>query len=344
MKQSPTLPRTWPNAPVGARHQMTASGEDSFWAWRSMAADFADVALDAANPAEGFQVEIDGRSLGDGMIVQLALSGQVIRRSPFTIARGRLDHYVIQLCRRGSYEGQVGVQSVQVRPGDTSILDMADTLHVRTEDLETLNLVLPRAILAPLVLDPEGLHGIVLAAGSPQGELVSQHLQSLCAQAGQISEAEAPALLNAAAMLIAACTSVAVAGRTPHPASPTPSIMRILHAIERELADPDLSAELLMRRFGLSRAALYRLFVPYGGVVKHIRSQRLKRCFAEITSPGGARKRIAAIAEDWGFASEAVFSRSFREAFGMSPREARRAAMAARSTPSRQVGKTAPRC
>jgi AraC-like DNA-binding protein len=332
-----------PLHPFGAG-SARAEGEESFWTWRRLAADVVDVALHPTEPVEAFQAEVEAHRLGEGAIVRLAATRLILRRSAFTIARASLDHYVIQLCRRGGYLGQAGAEPIALGPGDTAILDLAETLHVQAEALETLNLIVPRAILAPLVRDPQGLHGIVLAAGSPQGEMLGQHLEALLAQVDQISDAETPALLRATAALIAACTSLAAAGRAPNTASPTPSVMRILHAIDRSLADPDLSAETLMRQFGLSRAALYRLFAPYGGVAKHIRAQRLKRCFAEITSPTGGWKRIAAIAGDWGFASEAVFCRSFRETFGMSPREARRAAMAGGAAKPRQLEKKAASC
>jgi len=327
----------------GAHHLMAASGEESFWAWRGMAADVFDVAVGSPDLIDGFRVGMEGWSLGDGLIVSVVSTAQVLRRSAFTIARGRLDHYVVQLCRAGGYAGQIGRESVGVRLGDTIIIDLADTLHIETDDFEMISLVLPRAILAPLVRDPEGLHGIVLSAGSPQGALLSQHLLTLAAQAGRVSEAEASALLHAAAVLVAACTSVAALDREPNVAASTPSILRILHAIERNLSDAKLAPVALMREFGLSRAALYRLFIPYGGVAKYIRGQRLKRCFAEVTEPSGAWKRIAAIAGDWGFDSEATFSRSFREAFGVSPREARRAAMAGGlSSPVGEPGARAP--
>lgn len=336
-------PRITPQDPAIGRHRMAASGAESFWAWRRQAAEFADVACDADDAITGFRAEIDVFPVGNGAVARMACSGQVVRRSPFTVARNRLDHYLVQACRSGGYAGRIGADEVLVQPGDIAIVDTAGTLHVRTQRLDMIGLMIPRAVLTPFVTDPEALHGVVLPARSPQSRLLSQHLESLHACAGALGDADGTAILQASATLIAACTASITAGRAASGTTAVPSAVRMLRAIDNDLADPELSAERLVRQFGLSRAALYRLFAPYGGVATYIRGQRLKRCFAEITSPAGGTRRIAAVAEKWGFVSEAVFSRSFRATFGMSPREARRAAIAGRIGPA-PFEKTATPC
>ena len=306
-----------------------------------IAADVFDVALKSPDSIASFWLDAEGQNLGDGLILRVAASAQTLRRSAFTIARGRMDHYVIQLCRVGGYVGWIGTRPVEVRQGDTAIFDMAGAMRVETGDFETISLVLPRAILSPLLRDPDSLHGVVLAGGSPQGALLNQHLSSLYAQAARVSKTEAPALLHAAAVLIAACTCAAVPEHSQGPSASTPTLQRIMHGIDRNLADTELSSEMLMKQFGLSRAALYRHFTPFGGVSQYIRRQRLKRCFAEITAPSGEWKRIGTIAGDWGFESEGAFRRSFRKAFGISPLEARRSVRFG-STAAKTDGSPAP--
>ena len=62
------------------------------------------------------------------------------------------------------------------------------------------------------------------------------------------------------------------------------------------------------RRFGLSRASLYRLFEPAGGIAKYIRKARLSRAFQEITTAELSNRRIGHIAYALGFKNVSAFS------------------------------------
>jgi len=303
---------------------MARSPEEAFWKWREVAGVFFDVALASPEALSSFHIDMESHDLGGVVINRIAASGQTFRRSAFTIARTGFDHYLVQLYRRGGYVGHVDGDPIEVRPGDTCILDMAHTLHTFADDFENITLVLPRATLAPLVRAPHGLNGIVLAGGSPRGALIAQHLSVLCAQAGGLTRADLPPIIQATALLVAACAGPDADRRAAHGGrAHAPSITLIRRFIELNLASDTLSPETLSQQFGVSRPTLYRLFEPFGGVATYIRRRRLERCFQEITAPARDRRRIAEIAYGWGFRNEAAFSRSFRQAFGVSAREAR---------------------
>ncbi|CAN0543620.1 unnamed protein product, partial [Laminaria digitata] len=51
-------------------------------------------------------------------------------------------------------------------------------------------------------------------------------------------------------------------------------------------------------------------------------------CHADLISPLHAQESISEVAYRWGFSSSAHFSRSFRDHFGLSPREHRRSGLA----------------
>ena len=75
----------------------------------------------------------------------------------------------------------------------------------------------------------------------------------------------------------------------------------------------------------MSVASLYRLFEPVGGVACYIRTRRLARARKELTAPGLQDHRIGPIAYRAGFQSIPAFNRAFREAYGETPRSARKA-------------------
>lgn len=95
----------------------------------------------------------------------------------------------------------------------------------------------------------------------------------------------------------------------------------ILRFIDQHLFDPALSPAQLCKSFGVSRAALYRLFEAYGGVADHIRNRRLDRAYAQIIGLQQSRSNISAIAGDLGFYDHAHFSHRFKDRFGFAPRD-----------------------
>ncbi|MEL7041233.1 MAG: helix-turn-helix domain-containing protein [Pseudomonadota bacterium] len=89
--------------------------------------------------------------------------------------------------------------------------------------------------------------------------------------------------------------------------------------IEAHLAMPELNSEYILRTFGVSRATLYRIFEPFGGVRTYISNRRLFRAVMQISKDPMTRGEITRAAEKWGFSSDANFNRSVRRTFGASP-------------------------
>jgi AraC-like DNA-binding protein len=105
---------------------------------------------------------------------------------------------------------------------------------------------------------------------------------------------------------------------------PLDSLVTLCRYVEDNLTARDLGAAKLAATFGLSRASLYRLFAPVGGVASFIRERRLARALHELTTPGLQNRRIGPIAYQAGFHSIAAFNRAFRAAYGETPRNVRK--------------------
>jgi AraC-like DNA-binding protein len=96
---------------------------------------------------------------------------------------------------------------------------------------------------------------------------------------------------------------------------------QICRHIEQNLLDQDLSANTLLRDFGLSRASLYRMFNERGGVRQYINERRLLRAVIEISKQPRQRGIVTQVANKWGFSSGANFNRSVKRRFGVPPGE-----------------------
>ena len=101
---------------------------------------------------------------------------------------------------------------------------------------------------------------------------------------------------------------------------------RVRQAIESLLAEPDLRLGQVAEAAGVSPRYLQKLFAAAQESFTHyVRLRRLERCRLDMLSPRHAETSISSIAFRWGFNGSAHFSRAFREQYGVSPREYRRA-------------------
>lgn len=323
-------------APSFLLDSSTASSlEEAYWTWRDAVSAMFDVSVDDAAAVDAFRFRVASYHLGPLLVGSVGSVGQQFRRSPATIARSGIDHYLVQLYERGGYAGEAEGIDVRVEPGDISVLDMSRTLATEAEEFLNISVVVPRPVLAPLLKTPDGLHGTVLPGRSALGSLLGNYMRSICATAGALTPEEGAGITEATAGLIAGCLGPSADARGEADRGRGHATqLAIRQYIDRNLASPDLTVGRIAREFGVSRATLGRMFEPLGGLGGYIRDRRLFRCFAEITSSarGAARgyRTIGELAYEWGFGNEASFSRAFRRAFDMSPREARAAAADAR--------------
>ncbi|MFF4423627.1 helix-turn-helix domain-containing protein [Streptomyces sp. NPDC001549] len=105
---------------------------------------------------------------------------------------------------------------------------------------------------------------------------------------------------------------------------------RIDTFIDHNLGDPGLTPQTIADRHHISVRRLHLMFRDRGeSVAATIRRRRLEHCHADLARPALLDRPIHAVAARWGFGSAAVFSRAFREAYGISPTERRAQARAA---------------
>jgi AraC-like DNA-binding protein len=130
---------------------------------------------------------------------------------------------------------------------------------------------------------------------------------------------------------LARLMSLAIYERTrqqpPEPAQRTLAT-RIRDYVEQHLHDPDLSLDTIARDLNASKRSLHRAVSELDGSIHNlIWHARLERCHTDLRDPAKSQQSIANIAQSWGFKNSTHFSRAFRTRFGMSAREARRAAL-----------------
>jgi len=159
---------------------------------------------------------------------------------------------------------------------------------------------------------------------SPLYALVHRHLRDLADRAEEISgDAGASAFGTATTDLVRALITSAVGDeRFDRPAMAETLMARVTAYIGLHLTDPELSAELIARTHHVSVRQLYKTCAAAGlSLEQWIIDQRLESARNVLASPAGRQRSIAATALACGFSDPSHFSRRFRDAFGMSPRD-----------------------
>ena len=295
--------------------------------WREATRPYFDTTghADSGGALEG---SIRSRTLGSLLIGPTSFNQQQYRRDRRVILEGGLDHYLLQLFVSGALQGDCEGRTVLVGPGDICAFDLTRTLDSRACAGSTLSILLPRERV-DRAANGRSLHGVVLKAGSPVTRLLTDFIVSLSAVSADMEHADALAMEAAIIDLLAS----GLARQVPDGVADDPLLApvlrrRILEFIDANLSDPKLGPTLLMRRFRVSRAHLYRMFAADGGVARAVRERRLDAAYRELIRPGGSPRLIYGIARHLGFSSSSQFLRAFRTRFGMTPSEARQQAAA----------------
>ena len=278
----------------------------------------------AYNPeglTEGF---IEGALFPGFMTIQVAATGQHFSRSQADIAKDGVDGILIQCSEFGEFNYQSGALSSSAKGGDIDIADMTCELEANTSSFNTYSMLLPRHVLDQAGINADQLHLRHLSAEKPLTLMLNRHIKEMHIQSAKMGADEASALIEpTVALLKAALTASPARDCVAAPLVERQRLIEIRRFIDSKLYDPELTPEKLATQFGLSRANLYRLTEPLGGIQRFIRNRRLKHAFKCLTSPSGRSASITNLAFDLGFGSENTFRRLFKEAFGMSPTEAR---------------------
>lgn len=311
---------------------------DLFVKWRDALGEVFEV---RATPSEiaAFRGEIDVHASS-----RYVLSAS--RHSPLSLIRRSADagkeRFAISLQINGSATGLAGDGPMQAGPGDVMFVDLSQALAMRQSApegfVDGVTLWTARDRILPLVSDENALHGLVLKAEQPAGAVIGATLRVFAKTAPKMRLTDFDAVAEGLVALAAKSAAPALArGGDVGASPPLATFVTVRRHIDRNLASPDLGADSVAAEFGLSRASLYRLFEPAGGIAKYIRKVRLSRAFQEITAVELSNRRIGHIANSVGFRNVSAFSRVFHEVYGVTPGQARQQARQAVAKPEYAV-------
>lgn len=301
--------------------------------WREVTRPFCETTLAGGHGAATLEGTMRIRTVAGLTLGSTSFNAQRYTRDKRTIARSPLDHYLVHVLVAGSIRGDFAGRSARAAQGGICIIDLSRPYACEVDSGVRLATTVPRAGIDKL-LGSRDLHGFVLEPRLPITRLLVNYLQGLHAVSAELSASEDVAVQDALLTLL----SAGLADTAPVQDEPKSVLGRALRArtltfIETHLADSRLGPELLMQRFSVSRAHLYRAFADLGGIANVIKSRRLDAAFASLVDPRNVTRPAARIAVDSGFTDTGKFRKAFVARFGMTPEDAREPGRHATATP-----------
>ncbi|WIM92674.1 helix-turn-helix domain-containing protein [Actinoplanes oblitus] len=269
------------------------------------------------------QVEVCSVSATDDAHVEISRPRRLIRRSDPEAFR-------LLLALRGRIQMTQGDRSPRLTPGQMAFYDTSRPFHGsrRTINgrLHLVTLTVSRGLLPvadnlvkSMIAAPiAGRHGVAALMVDVVDRLLTDATRYTAADASRL----APVVLD----LMTAVLSHELGDDAGRPASPE-SRRRVLHTsiqafVQQRLGDPGLTPRSIAAAHHISVRLLHQLYQEQGETVAgSIRAARLERCRADLGDPLRAGCSITTIAARWGFTDYAHFSKLFRAAYGLCPRD-----------------------
>lgn len=151
-------------------------------------------------------------------------------------------------------------------------------------------------------------------------------LNSLVQQLSSLISADLPRVESMLAALLTTTAHTPAATGTPPPEHHHRALLTNVRAfIDRHLHDPCLTPGSVAAAHHISVSHLHRLFQPTPHTVAgYIRHQRLEHIRRTLADPAHRSTPVHHIAAQWGIPQHAVFTRAFRNAYGLPPAEYRK--------------------
>ncbi|MFB7499272.1 helix-turn-helix domain-containing protein [Streptomyces sp. NPDC056161] len=283
---------------------------------------------------DDFRARMRVVDLGELQTAAMAYPHLGVARTVQTIRQSDPETYLINYFANGAGILSMARHDVPLRRGDLVLMHSSQPYHGDvqhcTGSWSHMTVQFPRELLPLPEKTVQQLLAVPISARHGMGGVFARWLTDLTEHAPEHTPAAGSTLASVTMDLFASVLARHLEADAP--ASPWSGDralqVRIRDFIQRHLTDPSLSPETVAVAHGISIRQLYRVFSDEDtGVAGWIRQRRLERCRRDLADSAQLSRSIQAIASRWGFPDPAHFSRTFRAAYGMSPRDFRHSAV-----------------
>ncbi len=263
-------------------------------------------------------------SLGRLNICSVRATATTVRRTP-KLARDDMEPSLfLGLQVSGSSMVIQGDRQAVLRPGDLSLYDTTMPYTLLNDDgIHQHYFRVPRGDLALPSQAISQVTALRLSPDDPVAELAATYFSRLASNQTALAVPRAEAVGQPSIELVRALIATHLAdprlAREPLQATLE---LRIMEYVRAHLAENDLTAARIAHKHNISVRQLYAILARSGiALGDWVRAHRLEECRKDLAKLGARSVTIAAVARRWGFADPTHFSRVFKDAYGMTPRE-----------------------
>ncbi|SIO31650.1 AraC-type DNA-binding protein [Paraburkholderia phenazinium] len=313
----------------------------SFLAWQERMSPVFDIRPATKQGEERFDAALTRYSVDDVSLFDFLTGPNLAVRSLGRVSTESIHDVSFSIFLEGERGQFLGGKQRSDAPRVPSVpgilaLDMDQPCTVRSFEGRILLLFVPRLLIERSFPDAASLHGRWVEATTPLMRTLIAHLVALNRQIAGLSKEEAyQSLLTAIELLAAAFSRQAGLSGNARAAVRAAVYGQVRRFVEANLHDPDLTPESVLASLHLSRASVYRLFEHEGGLAAYIRSRRLLMAADELVR--FPHLSVQDIASGLGFNDASSFTRAFRRAFDIAPRELHGYAPLLRREPARRL-------
>lgn len=306
--------------------------EHRFEWWRETVSQGAGPTHVTSDQPADFAGTMGVLSLGIAQIATMSFPVLRSERTARLIRQSDPETYELTLILSGAMGVSQSRQEALLTPGDINM--WSSSSPYRSQGTGARGTALSRAIILhlprSLVPLPEDKVARLLSRALPSatgiGAVFARHLTSVVQEAPTLTEGDGQRLGVMTWDLATAFLAhhIDASDRLPPQTRHQVLLRRLDLFIEDNLADPKLSPPAIAAHHHISVRLLHRLFAGRNETVSQtIRRRRLEHCSADLVDPLLSPLPVHAIGTRWGFTDAAAFSRTFRIAYGTSPREHR---------------------
>lgn len=293
--------------------------DERFAAYR----DLYNAGADAERLGTAFHARLNAWSLDRVTVFDRHLHDVGHSRSRERTSGDAFDHFVLTFVVSGTVEVDTGNGFVAVPPGSGIVVDARQPMRNRLHDAHIYSVRIARDQFDAMIGTSHTLHG--MRTPVERTALLIDYLQALTRRIDSLGISSVGHAVDALfALIMGTLQPMTDTVDQPAVVRDAARFSRVRALIDSHIADPDLGPDMIVERADLSRATLYRLFKPQGGIISHIRMRRLQLLLMALTDSLDTRS-FAELAIAWGFRSEAHASRLFQQRYGVRPGQYRSA-------------------
>ncbi|MGW1603487.1 AraC-like ligand-binding domain-containing protein [Streptomyces eurythermus] len=284
----------------------------------------------SSDHADDFQASMHLLELGAVHVSPQTFQSMRFYRTPKLIRQSDPELLHISLVTRGTVGIVQHGREIAYEPGDLCVVDSSrpfDCLAVNgRRPVEAVGVAVPTEMLVPTGNAVNRLIGHPISGREGFGALLARFLTGITTDTGSFNSHDGPRLGGIVLDLLSGMVAHALEAEnrlTPETRRRN-LVLRIRAFVRSHLHDPRLTPHTIAAAHHISTSYLHRLFQhEEETVAAWIRHQRLENARRDLADPALGTTPVHAIAARWGFPRAADFTRAFRTAYGVPPKEYR---------------------